>query len=99
MRQDHRIRPLPLPPLHAQRRLAELSLTAIDLLAWTRVLLLDGELAAAEPKELRYRILHVAARLTRGGRRPCLRISKTWPWRHELATAFHRLPSLPRPAG
>ncbi|MFJ8936408.1 IS1380 family transposase [Streptomyces sp. NPDC102365] len=77
----------------------ELSLTAIDLLAWARVLLLDGELAAAEPKKLRFRLLHVAARLTRGGRRLRLRISATWPWRHELTTAFHRLAALPRPAG
>ncbi|MGW6396484.1 IS1380 family transposase [Streptomyces sp. NPDC055103] len=76
----------------------ELSLAAIDLLAWTRVLLLDGELAAAEPKKLRYRILHVAARITRGGRRLRLRISTTWPWRHELTAAFHRLAALPRPA-
>ncbi|ADI12115.1 hypothetical protein SBI_08997 [Streptomyces bingchenggensis BCW-1] len=50
------------------------------LLAWMRVLLLDGELATAEPKKLRYRLLHVAARLTRGGRRLRLRISATWPW-------------------
>ncbi|MFC5170662.1 IS1380 family transposase [Streptomyces mutomycini] len=76
----------------------ELSLAAIDLMAWTRVLLLDGELATAEPKKLRYRILHVAARITRGGRRLRLRISATWPWRHELAAAFHRLAALPRPA-
>ncbi|MFD5514366.1 IS1380 family transposase, partial [Streptomyces sp. NPDC127051] len=76
----------------------ELSLAATDLLAWTRVLLLDGELATAEPKKLRYRILHVAARITRGGRRLHLRISATWPWRHELAAAFHRLAALPRPA-
>lgn len=77
----------------------ELSLAAIDLLAWTRVLLLDGELATAEPNKLRYRLLHVAARLTRGGRRLRLRISATWPWKNELATAFHRLAALPRPAG
>lgn len=64
-----------------------------------RVLLLDGELATAEPKKLRYRLLHVAARLTRAGRRLRLRISETWPWRNELATAFHRLAALPRPAG
>jgi hypothetical protein len=69
------------------------------LLAWTRSLLLDGELAAAEPKKLRYRLLHVAARLTRGGRRLRLRISATWPWRNELTTAFNRLAALPRPAG
>ncbi|MFD8193891.1 IS1380 family transposase [Streptomyces wuyuanensis] len=77
----------------------ELSLAAIDLLAWTRVLLLDGDLATAEPKKLCYRLLHVVARLTRGGRRMRLRISATWPWRNELATAFHRLAALPRPAG
>ncbi|MFJ1550005.1 IS1380 family transposase [Streptomyces sp. NPDC088246] len=77
----------------------ELSLAAIDLLAWTRSLLLDGELATAEPKKLRYRLLHVAARLTRGGRRLRLRISATWPWRNELAEAFNRLAALPRPAG
>lgn len=76
----------------------ELSLAAIDLLAWTRVLLLDGELATAEPKKLRYRLLHVAARISRGGRRLRLRISMTWPWRHELAAAFRRLAALPRPA-
>ncbi|MEU2427457.1 IS1380 family transposase [Streptomyces sp. NPDC007851] len=75
----------------------ELSLAAVDLLAWTRVLLLDGELATAEPKKLRYRLLHVAARLTRGGRRLRLRISATWPWRNELVAAFHRLAALPRP--
>ncbi|MBX9399569.1 transposase [Streptomyces sp. TRM72054] len=59
----------------------------------------DSELATVKPKKLRYRLLHVAARITRGGRRLRLRISATWPWRHELATAFHRLATLPRPAG
>ncbi|WP_431683691.1 IS1380 family transposase [Kitasatospora sp. KL5] len=76
----------------------ELSLTAIDLLAWTRTLLLDGELATAEPKKLRYRLLHAAARITRGARRLRLRIAATWPWRHELTAAFSRLIALPRPA-
>jgi hypothetical protein len=76
----------------------ELSLTAADLIAWTQALLLDGELATAEPKKLRYRLLHTAARITRGGRRVYLRIAATWPWRHELANAFARLAALPRPA-
>nr|WP_221217331.1 transposase [Streptomyces sp. 840.1] len=74
----------------------ELSLAAIDLLAWTRTLLLDGDLAAAESKKLRYRLLPVADRLTRGGRRLHLRITRTWPWRNELAVAFHRLAALNR---
>jgi hypothetical protein len=59
----------------------ELSLTAVDLLAWAQALLLDGELVSAEPKKLRYRLLHAAARVTRGGRRLRLQIAATWPWR------------------
>ncbi|WP_083977747.1 transposase [Kitasatospora azatica] len=38
----------------------ELSLTAIDLLARARTLLLEGGFPTAEPKKLRYRILHAA---------------------------------------
>lgn len=75
----------------------ELSLAAIDLLAWAQTLLLDGELATAEPKKLRHRLLHAAARITRGARRLHLRIAAAWPWRHDLATAFTRLQALPRP--
>lgn len=75
----------------------ELALTGIDLLAWTQMLLLDGELAAAEPKKLRYRLLHVPARLTRSARRTRLRIAESWPWATDLATAFTRLAALPQP--
>jgi hypothetical protein len=75
----------------------ELALTAIDLLAWTQTMLLDGELALAEPKTLRYRLLHIAARLTRGARRTWLRINQHWPWRHEIAAAFARLTALALP--
>jgi hypothetical protein len=70
---------------------------AADLIAWTQTLLLDGDLAKAEPKTLRYRILHVAARLTRGQRRLWLRIDRRWPWAKELAAAFTRLAALPAP--
>src|SRR5213593_101236 len=47
----------------------QLALTGIELLCWAQHLLLHGELAAAEPKKLRYRLLHVAARLTRSARK------------------------------
>jgi hypothetical protein len=76
----------------------ELALTSIDLLAWTQHLLLDDELAVAEPKKLRYRLLHVPARITRSARRTRLRIAERWPWADHLATAFTRLAALPRPA-
>src|SRR5205814_337194 len=44
------------------------ALTAATLLAWLKLLALDSTLAKAEPKTLRYRILHAAAKLTRSGR-------------------------------
>ncbi|WP_194927878.1 IS1380 family transposase [Catenulispora pinisilvae] len=75
----------------------ELALTAIDLIAWAKTLLLDGELAKAEPKKLRYRLLHTAARITRGQRQIRLRIAEHWPWARDLAAAFARLTALPRP--
>jgi hypothetical protein len=73
----------------------ELVLAAQDLLCWTQALLLDGGLALAEPKTLRYRLLHVAARIVRHARRRILRLQRSWPWAAELAQAFTRLRALP----
>jgi hypothetical protein len=63
------------------------------------MLLHDTGLARAEPKTLRYRLLHVAARLTRGQRRLWLRIDQHWPWATDLAAAFARLTAVPAPTG
>ncbi len=68
-----------------------LALTACDLLAWTRILTLDDDLAHAEPKRLRYCLLHVAAIIVHRARRRWVRISQGWPWTAELITAFNRL--------
>jgi hypothetical protein len=69
----------------------ELVLAGADLLAWLRLGCLDGDLARAEPKTLRYRLLHVAARVVRRGRRIVLRLPLHWPWAVELASAYRRL--------
>lgn len=61
---------------------------AADLLSWLRLLCLDRPLADAEPKTLRYRILHTAARIVRGQRRRKIKIPETWPWARELEAAF-----------
>ena len=71
-------------------------LCGCDLLSWTRRLLLAGtELAACEPKRLRYRLLHVAGRIVRHARSVRLRLPRSWPWAPALATAFARLQALP----
>jgi hypothetical protein len=73
----------------------ELVLMAQDLTCWSQALLLDGALALAEPKTLRYRLWHVAARIVRHARRTILRLQRSWPWAIELARAFARLRALP----
>jgi hypothetical protein len=75
----------------------ELALTAADLLTWTQALCLHGDLARCEPAALRYRLLHVAARLVHTGRRWHLKIDRDWPWATHLATAFTRLRAAPWP--
>ncbi len=68
-------------------------LLAGDLLAQMRSLCLEGELARAEPKRLRYCLLHAAGVLVRSGRRTTLRIAAGWPWARQLVTAFGQLPN------
>ena len=89
------LRNLPFTDYQMNTARLELILTAQDLLAWTQSLLLDGELARCEPKRLRYRLFHVAARITHTGRRVILHLPRSWPWRHALRGAFHRLQALP----
>jgi hypothetical protein len=72
------------------------ALIAATLLAWLKLLALDGPLAKAEPKTLRYRILHTAGRLTRSGRRRHLKIAATWPWAPAIVTAWDRITALPQ---
>ena len=85
---------LPFQALAANAAWFELALLAQDLLAWLRLLVLEGELALAKPKRLRHRLLHVAGRVTRSGRRTTLRLPRTWPWREHLLAAFARLAAL-----
>jgi hypothetical protein len=75
----------------------ELSLIAQDLITHTQHIALDDDLAACEPKTLRYRLLHTAARLAFHARQATLRLQRTWPWTPALANAFARLASLPPP--
>jgi hypothetical protein len=69
----------------------ELVVAGADLLAWLRVGCLEGELARAEPKTLRYRLLHVAGRIVRLARRVVLRLPAHWPWAAALAGAYRRV--------
>jgi len=93
---DTGLRNLPFRAFQPNVAWLELVLIGQDLLAWTQRLLLDGELAHCEPKRLRYRLLHVAARLTRHARRPRLHLPREWAWGDALLHAFARLRALPQ---
>lgn len=54
-------------------------LRAVAGIAWLRLLALPPTLKACEPKALRYRFLHVPARLTHSARRRHLRFPATCP--------------------
>jgi len=71
------------------------AMTGQILLAWLKLLALDGDLAKAEPRTLR-RVLHAAARLVRGGRRRRLKIQASWPWAEAITTAWQRVDTLPQ---
>lgn len=70
-------------------------LIAQDLLAWTQLLVLDGDLARAEPKRLRYCLLHTAGLLVKRSRQRHLRIADQWPWTDQLTAAFARVHTIP----
>jgi Transposase DDE domain group 1 len=72
------------------------ALIATNLLAWLQLLALDRLLSKAEPKTLRYRLLHAAGRLARGGWWRCLKIAATWPWAPAIVTAWNRIAALPQ---
>jgi Transposase DDE domain group 1 len=77
----------------------EIVMLAHDLIVWTQALCLDGELASAEPKRLRYRLLHIAARLAFSARQAKLHLPQAWPWTEALKAAFEKLNTLPVATG
>jgi hypothetical protein len=89
------MRSMPFAAFEHNRAWLEVSLLAQALLRWNALLCLDGELALAEPKRVRQRLLHVAGKVVRSARRTALRLPRTWPWAEALAAAFARLRALP----
>jgi hypothetical protein len=94
---DTGLRKLPFHDYALNEVWLELVLIAHNLIVWTQTLLLTGDLAKAEPKRLRYRLLHVAARLALHARQARLRLQATWPWAAALAAAFAKLEAIADP--
>jgi hypothetical protein len=71
----------------------EITLAATDLVAWAKLIGFVDQpgIARCEIATFRYRVLHVAARITRGARQLRLRIDATWRWAEAITTAWHRI--------
>ncbi len=81
---------LPFDGFCANEAWTAVSLIAGSLLASSQMTCFDGALAKAEPKTMRYRVLHVAAVSVHRGRDLIMRLDESWPRASELATAFTR---------
>jgi len=87
------LRNLPFNAFQANAAWLEIILAATDLVAWTKLIGFTDhpQLARCEIQTFRYRVLHVAARITRGARQLRLRIDATWSWAQAIATAWTRI--------
>jgi hypothetical protein len=88
---DTGLRNLPCAGVVCNDAWLQLVLIAQDLMAWTQALCFDGALAIAEPKRLRHRVLHAAAAIAHTGGQTIVRFQRSWPWVHDIVTAFGRL--------
>jgi hypothetical protein len=70
---------------------------AADLTCWLQLLGLhdQADLAHAEPDTLRYRLLHLPAKLATHARRRVLSVPDTWPWADAFLTCWQHLSRLP----
>jgi Transposase DDE domain group 1 len=85
---------LPSTDWHRNSAWLQLAALATSLNAWLRHISLDGDLARAEPKALRYRLFGAPARYGVHARQATLKIPPGWTWAHDLANAFTRLQAL-----
>jgi Transposase DDE domain group 1 len=92
---DTGLRNLPLHGFAQNQLWCEIAALACELPAWTQMIALTGTARRREPKRLRLRLLAVAGRLARGGRRLRLRLAERWPWASEITAAVTRLQALP----
>ena len=85
-----------LPSIDWHRNSAWLQLAALatSLTAWLRHIALDGDLAKAGTKTLRFRVLSAPGRMVTHARRKILKIPPGWAWAGDLATGWDRLQAL-----
>lgn len=92
---DTGLRNLPLKGFAQNQVWCQIVALACELLAWTQMIALRGTARRWEPKRLRLRLLSVAGRLARSGRRLRLRLAERWPSADDITAAVTRLHAMP----
>ena len=89
---------MPSGKFNANAAWLTLACIAHNLLRWIhRLGLRDQRLLVA--RTMRFRLLHVPARITRSARRTTIHMPAHWPWQREFLTAVRRIRGLnPKPA-
>ncbi len=87
------LRNLPFNAFDANSAWLEIIMAATDLIAWAKLIGFTDhpDLARCEIATFRYRVLHVAARVTRNARQTRLRIDATWRWAQAIAAAWTQI--------
>lgn len=67
---------------------------AADLVGWFQLLCLNGDLAWAKPKRLRWTLWHTPARIISTARRDVVRILDGWPTAGEILGAYQNIAAL-----
>jgi Transposase DDE domain group 1 len=96
LRQRQRPPEPPLPRLPAERRLARARPDRPGPARLDTTAAAQRRARRCEPKRRRYRLLHVAGRLTRHARQLRLHLPRGWAWGEALLQAFARLRALPQ---
>jgi hypothetical protein len=88
---DSGLERFPFVDLDANRARLAVVAFAADLVRWFQLCCLDGPLAIAEPKMLRWQLWHAPARLIRRARQQVVRILDGWPTADALLNAYTRI--------
>jgi hypothetical protein len=91
---DSGLERFPFSDLDANRAWLAVVCFAADLVRWFQRLCLTGELAAANPKRLRWQLWHAPARLVRRARQLTVRPLAHWPATPDLLAAHERIAAL-----
>lgn len=88
---DSGLERFPFVDLDANRARLAIVAFAADLVRWFQLDCLDGPLAIAEPKMLRWQLWHTPARIVRRAHQQIVRVLDDWPTTDTLTRAYQRI--------